>query len=102
MGYEDRGYIESLAPAWIAEFHLGGFTPEQDEANPGSEVWIDTHATAVKDPAWDLYDYAVRRLRERPTLVEWDNDIPPLATLLGEAARSDEIVASVRETLYAD
>jgi len=104
MGYDARGYIDSLSADWIAEFHLGGFTPEDDEANPGSEVWIDTHAAAVKDPAWDLYAYTLRRFGLRPTLIEWDNDIPPLATLLGEAARADGIVAaaSAREARYAN
>jgi uncharacterized protein (UPF0276 family) len=104
MGYDARGYIDTLSADWIAEFHLGGFTPEEDEANPGSEIWIDTHAAAVKDPAWDLYAYTLRRFGVRPTLLEWDNDIPPLATLLGEAARADAIVAAVsaEEARYAD
>jgi len=103
MGYDARGYIDSLSADWSAEFHLGGFTPEDDEANPGSKVWIDTHAAAVKDPAWDLYAYTLRRFGVRPTLLEWDNDIPPLATLLGEAARADRIVAvSTQDAQYAN
>jgi uncharacterized protein (UPF0276 family) len=104
MGYDARGYIDTLSADWIAEFHLGGFTPEEDETNPGSEVWIDTHAAAVRDPAWDLYAYTLGRFGERPTLIEWDNDIPPLATLLGEAARADEIGASASapQARYAD
>jgi uncharacterized protein (UPF0276 family) len=103
MGYDARGYIDSLSADWIAEFHLGGFTPEEDDANPGSEVWIDTHATAVKDPAWDLYNYTLRRFGVRPTLIEWDNDIPPFGTLLGEAERADAIAAaaSAQEARYA-
>ena len=28
-----------------------------------------------------------------PTLIEWDDDLPPLATLLGEAARADRVAA---------
>ena len=26
-----------------------------------------------------------------PTLIEWDNDIPPLATLAGQAAKADAL-----------
>jgi uncharacterized protein len=95
MGYDAHEYIDSLPGEAISEWHLGGFTPEPDESNSGSEVWIDTHAAPVAAPAWDLYNYAMRRFGTRPSLVEWDNDLPPLATLLREAARADEIAAEL-------
>lgn len=97
MGYDAYQYIDSLPAEAIAEFHLGGFTPEEDEANPGAELLIDTHAAAIAEPSWDLYAYAVRRFGARPTLIEWDNDIPPLTALLGEAARADRIAAETTE-----
>jgi uncharacterized protein (UPF0276 family) len=37
-----------------------------------------------------LYEDALRRFGPVPTLIEWDNDVPPLATLLAEAARADQ------------
>jgi uncharacterized protein (UPF0276 family) len=52
---------------------------------------VDTHATVVAESAWDLYAYAVRRFGPKPTLIERDSDIPPLATLLGEAERANEV-----------
>ena len=93
MGYDARQYLDQLPAAAIAEFHLGGFTPEQDEAQ--EIVLVDTHATAIAQPAWDLYAYAVERIGPRPTLIEWDNDIPELATLVAQATRADEIASSV-------
>jgi uncharacterized protein (UPF0276 family) len=93
MGYNAYEYIEGLPADAIGELHLGGFTPEEDEANPGQELLIDTHATVVAEAAWNLYAYAIRRFGPKPTLIEWDNDIPPLATLMGEAARADVIAA---------
>lgn len=93
MEYDACEYIDSLPGDAIAEFHLGGFTPEEDEANPGCEVLIDTHAAAIAEASWDLYAYAVRRFGIRPTLIEWDNDIPPITALLNEAARANQIVA---------
>ncbi len=107
MGYDSREYLDSLPADAIAELHLGGYTPEEDEAKPGSEVWIDTHAAAITDPVWDLYAYAIRRFGRRPTVIEWDNNIPPLATLLRQALRADEIVAGLSpethpETHYAE
>jgi uncharacterized protein (UPF0276 family) len=93
MGYNAYEYIDGLPADAIGELHLGGFTPQEDEANPGQELLIDTHATVVAEAAWNLYAYAIRRFGPKPTLIEWDNDIPPFATLMGEAARADVIAA---------
>jgi uncharacterized protein (UPF0276 family) len=93
MGYDAYRYIDGLPVEAIGELHLGGFTAEEDDANPGAQLLVDTHATVVAEPAWDLYAYAIRRFGPKPTLIEWDNDIPPLPTLLGEAARADEVAA---------
>jgi uncharacterized protein len=95
MGYDAGAYIDSLPGNAVGEFHLGGFTPRDDESDPGCEVWIDTHAVPVADGSWELYGYAIRRFGSRPALIEWDNDIPPLATLLQQAARADKIVADM-------
>lgn len=97
MGYDAYDYIDSLPPDAVGEMHLGGYTPEDDQANPGGELLIDTHAAPIADPAWKLYRYAIDRFGPRPTLIEWDNDIPPLQTLLGEAARAGEIGAEAME-----
>ena len=91
MGYDARQYLDGLPAEAIHELHLGGFTPEDDDATPGGEVLIDTHATPVAEPAWALYAFAVRRFGFTPTLIEWDNDIPALDVLLNQAARADTI-----------
>jgi uncharacterized protein (UPF0276 family) len=91
MGYDAYAYIDAMPAGAIDELHLGGFTPEEDEASSGAELWVDTHATRLTDAAWDLYGYAIRRFGFKPTLIEWDADIPPLATLLSETSRADQI-----------
>jgi uncharacterized protein len=91
MGYDACLYIDGLPRDAIAELHLGGFSVEDDEAQPGGTLLVDTHAAHVAEPVWKLYAHAVRRFGRRPTLIEWDNDIPPLATLLGEAERADRV-----------
>jgi hypothetical protein len=95
MGYDAREYIDNLPADAIGELHLGGYTADEDDANPGAELLIDTHAAAIAEPAWDLYAHALRRFGPKPTLIEWDNDLPPLATLLGQASRADEIAEKV-------
>lgn len=93
LGFDPRQYLDELPADAIGELHLGGFTPEEDEGHPGHVVLIDTHATVVAEASWDLYEYAVRRFGPRPTLIEWDSEIPALATLVGEAERADKVAA---------
>jgi uncharacterized protein (UPF0276 family) len=90
MGYDPYQFIDQF-PAAVAEFHLGGFTAEDDDATPGATLLVDTHARAVADPVWALYTHALRRLGPRPTIIEWDNDLPALAVLTQEAAKADRV-----------
>lgn len=101
MGYDPYSFIDGLPVTSISELHLGGFTPEEDEANPGATLFVDTHASTIAEPVWDLYAHAIRRFGRQPTIVEWDNEIPGLATLLGEAARADSVVAQALEVSRA-
>jgi len=102
LGYDAHAYIDALPGDAIAELHLGGFTPEEDEATPGAEVLIDTHACRVADSAWALYAYTVARVGRRPTLIEWDNDIPTLSTLLDEARQADAVAVAASASTGAN
>jgi uncharacterized protein (UPF0276 family) len=103
MGFDPFGYIDDFPADAIAEIHLGGFTPEEDQSTPGAELWIDTHAAAIAERSWDLYAYALRRFGSKPTLIEWDNQLPPLTTLVREAAYAERIArAIVIENVNAD
>lgn len=97
MGYDAGAYLDGLPSDAIEELHLGGFTREADEATPGAEILIDTHATLVADAAWRLYAHAIGRFGRRPTLIEWDNEIPALAALMEEARRADAIAGATRD-----
>jgi uncharacterized protein (UPF0276 family) len=92
MGYDARAYLDALPAEAVAELHLGGFTPEADESLPGRELLVDTHALPIAEPAWALYAYALERFGPRPTLIEWDSDLPPLEVLQGQAARADALL----------
>jgi uncharacterized protein (UPF0276 family) len=103
MRYDAYEYIDSLSADVIGELHLGGFTPEPDDSSCDAQLLIDTHATPVADPVWELYAYTIGRFGPKPTLIEWDNDIPPLSTLLAEAARAEAVssAANSRERGHA-
>ena len=71
---------------------LGGYTAEEEDGSPSGELWIDTHAAAIAAPSWDLYAYALHRFGIKPTLIEWDNDMPSLTTLLQEATNAEKVI----------
>jgi uncharacterized protein (UPF0276 family) len=96
MGYDPYDFIDRFPAAAVAELHLGGFTPEEDEATPGATLLVDTHAEAVAEPCWDLYAHAIRRFGPQPTLIEWDNALPALDALAREAATADRIRGQVQ------
>jgi uncharacterized protein (UPF0276 family) len=73
--------INELAPQAIGEIHLAGHSVTQAAV-------IDDHGSRVTSEVWALYAYAIRRFGHRPTLIEWDTDVPPLAVLLDEADKA--------------
>lgn len=88
LGVDAHAFIEGLPPAAVREFHLAGHTDK-------GSVLIDDHGSRVCEEVWNLYAFALARIGARPTLIEWDTDIPPIETLLAEAARADEILDEV-------
>ena len=76
----------------IGEIHLAGFAQDSDAA--GAPLLIDSHGSPVAKAVWALYEYAIRCTGAIATLIERDNDIPPLDTLLAEAHRAEEIMQS--------
>ena len=86
-GFDAREYLDAMPSARVAEIHLAGF--DTDER---AQCLVDTHGKPVHAPVWDLYRDTVRRIGPRPTLIEWDADLPPLDELLAEAARANVIL----------
>lgn len=84
-GFDAHRYLEAMPAAAVGEIHLAGF----EEADG---ILIDTHGARVSPGVWALYEAAIARFGARPTLVEWDTDIPPLEVLLDEAAAATAIL----------
>ena len=89
-GWDSSTYLAALPAAAIGEFHLAGHTVRQ-LAN-GRMLRIDDHSARVEAEVWTLYEQALARFGPRPTLIEWDNNIPPLAVLLEEAAHAGALL----------
>lgn len=86
-GFDARDYLAAMPAARVAEIHLAGF--DTDER---AQCLVDTHGKPVHEPVWALYRETVRRIGPRPTLIEWDADIPPLDVLLDEVAKANAIL----------
>jgi len=94
-------YLAALPPAAIGEIHLAGHSLRPLAG--GRSLRIDDHASRVCAEVWALYREALARFGPVPTLIEWDNDVPPLDVLVGEAAQAGAIIAAAEpETKRAD
>lgn len=83
-------YLRELPLDTVGELHLAGFARDVDAA--GDPLLIDSHGSAVDEVVWGLYAGVVARLGAVPTLLERDNDVPPLHVLVAEAARADALL----------
>ena len=84
-GFDPRVYLAAIPGEAVAEIHLAGF----DASGP---CLIDTHGTRVAPPVWALYRATIERFGARPTLIEWDTDLPALDVLRDEAAIAQSIL----------
>ena len=93
-GGDAAAYLVAVPAEAVGEIHLAGHTIE-DEGD--AEVLVDTHSRTVCDAVWQLYAGVVSRIGPKPTLIEWDLDLPPLETLLSEAAKAEQILTAARD-----
>jgi uncharacterized protein len=84
-GFDPLEYLDAIPAEAVAEIHLAGF----DASGP---CLIDTHGARVASPVWSLYRATIERFGPRPTLIEWDTDLPALEVLLDEAATARAIM----------
>ena len=78
-------WIDQIDPAIVGEIHLAGY-------NASGSIVIDDHGSRVHAPVWQVFAHAVQRLGARPTLVEWDTDLPGLDILLAEAEQAEAVL----------
>jgi uncharacterized protein (UPF0276 family) len=84
-GFDSQAYLAAMPADAIAEIHLAGF----DGSGP---CLIDTHGARVAPPVWALYRAAVERFGPKPSLIEWDTDLPALEVLLDEASIAQAVL----------
>lgn len=76
-GFSADDFIYGVPIDSVIQFHLAG---HQDNGNH----LIDTHDHSVCDGVWGLYEKALKQFGDIPTMIERDDNIPPLKELLDE------------------
>ena len=89
LGVDAEAFIKMLPPAAVAEYHLAGHSIQDN-------CLVDTHSARVCAEVWSLYQTALQHIGPRPTLIEWDSDIPELDVLLDEATCAQQYMESYR------
>jgi uncharacterized protein len=91
-------YLRGIPAARVREIHLAGHTVKQHE---DGEILIDTHNARVSEAVWALYRASVAHLGARPTLIEWDSELPTLDVLVDEASIATRYLEQVNDTVAA-
>jgi uncharacterized protein (UPF0276 family) len=81
LGIDVEAFIQALPADAVLEYHLAGYS-ERDGC------LVDTHDHPVHPEVWKLYERVLQLIGPRPTLIEWDRDIPALPVLLNEADKA--------------
>ena len=77
--FDASAYLDAIPVDRVRQMHLAGHSQ-------GETMLIDTHDSPVPADVWSLYDDASRRFGPVATMIERDDDIPPLDELLDELA----------------
>ncbi len=76
-GFDPHDYLRAMPAGRVQQIHLAG------HHDHGSYI-IDTHDHPIADPVWDLYVDALRRFGNVASMIERDDQIPPLSELIAE------------------
>ncbi|HEX5658225.1 MAG TPA: DUF692 domain-containing protein [Polyangiales bacterium] len=87
-GFDPHSYIAGLPGSRVQQLHLAGHT------DMGRYV-LDSHDAPVSDAVWSLYEYTLHHLGRVPTLIEWDDAVPPLDVVLAESRKAEALEATV-------
>lgn len=87
-GFDPQAYLQGIPVHRVQQIHLAG------HHHHGTHI-IDTHDHPVADPVWNLYADALRRFGPVASMIERDDNIPPLKELVEELGIARNIAARV-------
>ena len=83
LGFDPRAYLNAIDASLVSEIHLAGHAIDQP-----SGLRIDDHGSTFSEEVGALYSEFISAAGPRPTLIEWDTDVPEFETLLSETAKA--------------
>jgi len=87
-GFDAMDYLKALPADRIRQIHLAGHTYS-------GEFCVDTHDQPVCTDVWQLYGQAVKLWGHIPTMIERDDNIPPLQELLDELGQARDFLQAL-------
>jgi uncharacterized protein len=81
-------FINGIPADRVVQFHLAGHEHATTHI-------IDTHDAMVPEPVWELYRAAVKRFGRVSTIIERDDNIPPLDELVAELSVARRIACDM-------
>jgi uncharacterized protein (UPF0276 family) len=91
-GYSAEKYLTDFPVELVGEIHLAGHSEQRDDED--ELLLIDSHDRSVADPVWELFRGVTTRIGPRPTLVEWDSDLPEWPVLRAQAMKAHSIMCA--------
>ncbi len=85
-GFNPYKFIDKINPKWVEYYHIAGH--DRVEEN----LIIDTHGQNVIQEVYDLMEYTLQKVGNKPVLLERDNNIPPYNELLEEYKKIKDLV----------
>jgi uncharacterized protein (UPF0276 family) len=98
-GWNAQTYLNALPAPAIGEIHLAGHAVRRLDS--GAQIRIDDHGSRVAPAVWELYSEALRAFGPKPTLIEWDTDIPAFDVLMDEAAHANRLMRAEADACAA-
>ncbi|EEA04512.1 protein of unknown function DUF692 [Burkholderia sp. H160] len=90
-GFSASTYLAGFPLERVGEIHLAGHSEQRDDEN--ELLLIDSHDRVISVPVWELYSDVISLIGPRPTLIEWDSDLPDWLVLRNQALTARQIMA---------
>lgn len=87
--FDPNVYFSAIPGHLIKEFHLAGF---DSAITNHHNLIIDSHSKPIVPEVWSLFDKAIQMIGVKPTIIEWDVDLPSFETLCQEAFYAEQII----------
>ena len=89
--HDPKEWLKQIPAHYVQEIHLAG---HHVNIIDDQEILIDDHGSTICPQVWDLYEFALRQYGPKPSLIEWDTNIPTFNILREEADKANSYLTS--------